>query len=284
MSTQTRRKRKVGQTLLRLRDRSGCTTIEVGKKLRRPASQISKYENGHTLCAYAELTTMLLLYSATPEETAEVVSLWEDAKQDTTRIAHSSAVPAKFRAFLRAEADALSVRELQPICVPGLLQTADYAAAMRRSSPKLADPTLNGDKAIAARMARRRLLEGDQPLRLHAVIDEAAIARMIGGPEVMADQLRHLLAAARQDNIDIQIVGFDAGAYGPMSGPVTIFSFEPGDPDSVYLEYTNGGQWIDDTDETAKFAAMFEDASALALPVAESLALIEERAKVMEGL
>lgn len=282
MSTQTRRKRKVGQTLLRLRDRSGCTTIEVGKKLRRPASQISKYENGHTLCAYAELTTMLLLYNATPEETAEAVSLWEDAKQDTTRIAHSSAVPAKFRAFLRAEADALSVRELQPICVPGLLQTADYAAAVRRSSP-LVDPSVKPDKAIAARIARQRLLEGENPLHLHVLIDVSVLHRCVGGREVMAEQLRHLLTSMERPNVTLQVVDYEVGAYGTMSGPVTIFGFGGDDPDSVYLEYPGGGEWVDDVSDTAKFAAMFENVSAQALPAAESAALIKAQVEVMEG-
>ena len=282
MSTQTRRKRKVGQTLLRLRDRSGSTTIEVGKSLRRTASQISKYENGHTLCAYAELTTMLLLYNATPEESAEVVSLWEDAKQDTTRIAHSSAVPAKFRAFLRAEADAVSVRELQPICVPGLLQTADYAAAVRRSSP-LVDPALNPDKAVAARIARQHLLDGENPLQLHALIDVSVLNRWVGGREVMAEQLRHLLKSMERPNVTVKVVGYEAGAYGTMSGPVTIFSFGGDDPDSLYLEYPNGGVWVDDVSDTAKFKAMFESVSAQALSAAESAALIRAQIEVMEG-
>ncbi|UVS82568.1 helix-turn-helix transcriptional regulator [Actinokineospora sp. UTMC 2448] len=283
-STQTRRKRKVGKTLARLRERSGHTTDQIAALLRRSHGQISKYENGYNLCAYAELSTMLVLYEATPEERAEVESLWEDAKQDGTRIAHSSAVPPKFRAFLRTEADASTVRDLQPCCVPGLLQTAEYAAAIQRSSHRIVDPHVAEDRLVAARLARQRLLEGDQPLRLHALIDVSVIKRRVGGPAVMAGQLRHLIAAGLCDNVEIQIIDFDSGAYATMSGPVMIFGFDDDDPDSVYLEYPGGGEWVDNAEDVAKFAAMFDDVSAQALSAAESAALMRAEVEAMEGL
>ncbi|GGS20138.1 helix-turn-helix domain-containing protein [Actinokineospora fastidiosa] len=283
-SMQTRRKRKVGQTLARLRERSGHTIEQVAALLRRSAGQVSKYENGYNLCAFAELSTMLVLYNATAEERAEVESLWEDAKQDSTRIAFSSAVPPKFRAFLRTEADATTISEVQPCCVPGLLQTAEYAAAIQQSSYRIVDTSVEQDRLVNARLARQRLLEGDQPLRLHAVLDVAVIKRRVGGPSVMADQLRHLLAAGQRDNIEIQVIDYGAGAYGTMSGPVTIFGFEDEDPNTVYLEYPGGGEWVDDAADTAKFVAMFQDVSALALSGAESAALIRAQAEAMEEL
>lgn len=282
-STQTRRKRKVGQVLQRLRERSGRTTEEVGALIRRTASQMSKIENGYNLCAFAELTTLLVFYEASQEEHAEAVSLWEDAKQDSTRIAHSSAVPPKFRAFLRTEIDASSARELQPMIIPGLLQTRLYAAAVERSAHRIADPAVDVDRAVAARIARQKVLHRDKPLRLHALIDEVVLRRLVGGPQVMAEQLRHLLTMGEMENVTIQVIDFTAGAYGTMSGPVTIFGFGDEDPDSVYLEYPGGGEWVDDTVDIAKFVAMFDDVRAQALPVAESAALIRALAEAVEG-
>lgn len=282
-STQTRRKRKVGQVLQRLRERSGRTTEEVGALIRRTASQMSKIENGYNLCAFAELTTLLVFYEANQEEHAEAVSLWEDAKQDSTRIAHSSAVPPKFRAFLRTEIDASSARELQPMIIPGLLQTRLYATAVERSAHRIADPAVDVDRAVAARIARQKVLHRDIPLRLHALIDEVVLRRLVGGPQVMAEQLRHLLTMGEMENVTIQVIDFTAGAYGTMSGPVTIFGFGGEDPDSVYLEYPGGGEWVDDTVDIAKFVAMFDDVRAQALPVAESAALIRALAEAVEG-
>lgn len=271
----TRRKRRVGKSLARLRDRAGYTSEQVAALLRRSSGQVSKYENGYNVCAFAELTTMLVLYKATPEERIEVESLWEDAQQDSTRIAHSSAVPPKFRAFLRTEADATVVRELQYCCVPGLLQTSAYAAAIQHASRHIVDPNVDSSRLVDARMARQRLLGGDEPLRLHALMDVAAINRCVGGPEVMVEQLNHLLEMGRRDNIEIQLIDYEAGAYGSMSGAVTIFSFDDDDPDSVYLEYPGGGQWVEDATDTANFRAMFEDVSALALSPAKSATLLK---------
>jgi transcriptional regulator with XRE-family HTH domain len=283
-STQTRRKRKVGQFLARLRERAGRTTDEVGALLRRNGSQISKIENGYNLCAFAELTTLLATYGATLEEQAEAQSLWDDAKQDSTRIAHSSAVPPKFRAYLRTEADAISVRELQPCTVPGLLQTSAFAAAIEEASRRVADPAIDVNRIIAARLARQELLRGERPLRLHAIIDEAVINRVVGSPSTMIEQLDRLVAAGESENVVVQVIEFGVGAYGTMSGPLTIFGFDHPDPDSVYLEYPAGGEWVDDTADVEKFAAIFQDVSALALPPAESAALIRARINVVKGL
>jgi hypothetical protein len=283
-STQTRRKRKFGQYLAHLRDRSHHTTEEAGRLIRRNQSQISKVENGHILCAYAELTTLLMFYGATDEERAEAEALWEDAKQDSTRIDHSSAVPKKFRTFLRNEADATIVRELQPCAIPGLLQTVGYSTAIREAAHRIVDPSLDAGKAVAARLARQKLLQGEDPLRLHALIDEAVFHRVVGGPAIMAEQLRHLVSVGAQDNITIQVIRCEAGAYGTMSGPVTILGFDdPQDPDSVYLEYPGGGQWIDDRDDVRKFLLSFEDVSAQASSAKESAVLIEALADDLEG-
>jgi hypothetical protein len=283
-STQTRRKRKFGQLLARLRDRSHLTTEEAGRLIRRNQSQISKIENGHILCAYAELTALLTQYNATDDERDEAEALWDDAKQDSTRIDFSSAVPPKFRTFLRNEADAAKVRELAPGVIPGLLQTAEYAAAIRIAAHRIVNPSVGDEKAVAARLGRQKLLAGDDPLRMHALIDEAVLHRVVGNQAIMTKQLRHLVKMAGQDNIIIQVIRYEHGAYGTMSGPFTILGFDdPEDPDVVYLEYPGGGQWVDNKDDVRKFVQSFKDISDQAARAHESAMLIRELAGDLEG-
>jgi hypothetical protein len=284
-STQTRRKRKVGQFLVRLRERAGHRSVEeAAKLLRRSTSQVYKIENGHILLGFAELGVLLGLYNATDDERREGEGLWEDAKQDSTRIEHSSGVPRKFRAFLRAEADARIVRTIATTAIPGLLQTFGYATAIRESAHRLIDPSIGDDRAVAARLARQKLLNGPDPLQLHALIDEGVIRRVIGSPEVMAEQLRHVLRKSEDGNVTVQVIGFDDGAYGPMSGSATILSFDGDeDPDTAYLEYPVGGQWVESLTVVQNFVAMFEDVAAQAKSIAESAALIRGQIEALEG-
>ena len=90
----------------------------------------------------------------------------------------------------------------------------------------------------------------------------------------MAAQLEHLLAMADEPNITVQIVPFAFGAYGAMSGPVTIFTFpEDGDPESAYLEYVSGGETLEDEADVSGLTAVWQEICA-AIPSPEESALI----------
>lgn len=281
-ATQTRRKQRVGEALAALRERAGRTTTEAAELLQRSQSLVSKWENGILLCAFAELTALLVYYNATEQEHAEIVNYWHMAKQSSKRIEGASAVPQKFRAFLRSEVEASSVRELQPCAVPGLLQTGPYSVAVHKAAERIIDPLVGGERATVARLARQKLLHGPHPLMLHVLMDHGVIRRVVGDSAITSQQLRHLLAIGEQDNVTIQIIHEDAGAYGTMSGPLTIHGFlEP--PDSAYVEYQGGGEWIDAKEDVRKYSEMFTDIAAMALSTAESAALIRARAVELEG-
>ncbi|WP_414639235.1 DUF397 domain-containing protein [Actinophytocola sp.] len=102
------------------------------------------------------------------------------------------------------------------------------------------------ERYVSARMSRQARLTGPSPLKLHALIDEAVVRRVVGSPQVMAEQLDHLLDMGKRDNVTIQVVPFDVGAYGTMSGAIMIIGY-PGDDDlpAVYLEHAAGGVWVE---------------------------------------
>jgi hypothetical protein len=261
-----------------LRQAAGKSTNEAGNLLRRTASQVSKIENGWYLPAFAELMTLLIFYDANAEQSRQAEILYTDAKQDSRRIQGSSGVPPKFRAFLRAEADASRIYELQSVVVPGLLQTDEYHQSIRAAGRRIIDPKIDKERALAARRARRELLTGKNPLKFHALIDEGVIRRIVGGPKCMSRQLKHLTTIAQQHNVTLQIIREDAGAYGTMSGPLTILEFaDPQDPDTVYLEYQGGGEWVDDDANIKSFKSMFEDIADQASSPSDSIDIISER-------
>jgi transcriptional regulator with XRE-family HTH domain len=283
-STPTLRRRKFGRLITSLRDAAGKTTLDAAGLLHRDASQISKIENGWYLPAFAELAALLAFYRASEDERQQAELLYSEAKQGSRRLEGSSGVPPKFRAFLRAEADAATLKELQPSVVPGLLQTDEYYEAVRNAGRRIVDPTIDADRAMAARRARRNRFLSSSSLKFHAIIDEGVVRRVVGGNGCMARQLLHITDLASRDNVTVQVMREDAGAYGTMSGALAILGFDDPDyPDTAYLEYQGGGEWVDDADNVKSFNLMFEDLSGQASSTAESMAIIAERARELNG-
>jgi transcriptional regulator with XRE-family HTH domain len=281
-SVKTRRKRKLGKFLLDLREVSRLEQPEVARRLRKSSATVSKIENGHVSPDFPTLTALLLIYGATDDQRQKAEDLWEDARQDSVRVEYSSAMPPKYMAFLRAEAEAASVRTLEQTVVPGLLQTPDYTKSVDIPANRFIPTRQDAERAASSRLRRQERLYDDDPLTLLVLMDEAVIRRTIGGTVVMREQLRHLLDIGELPTVAIRVIPFGAGEYGVMTGSVTILGFaEPDEPDQVYLESPSSGQLVDNADDVRKFVDVFEETVALALPIEESAALIRAEADAL---
>jgi hypothetical protein len=129
--------------------------------------------------------------------------------------------------------------------IPGLLQTGDYARAVITGTLPMATQT-EVDQRVQARLERQDRLHGDPPLELWAIVDEAAIRRMVGGPEVMHDQLAHLAQAADLPNVTLQVIEFSVGAHPGMPGSFAYMEFsEPTDPELVYVDTLAGDLFLE---------------------------------------
>lgn len=149
-----------------------------------------------------------------------------------------NAYPAWFRPFVDLDQQAVAIRSFEMQFVPGLLQTEEYARAIlaggRPDSIKL-------EELVVARIHRQRVLEGGDAPRLWVVLDETAIRRRIGGPEVMRAQLARLLEAAEIPRIVVQVVPFNVRNHPVLTGAFAMMSFDEG-PDVVHLDSFYEGQ------------------------------------------
>ncbi len=165
-----------------------------------------------------------------------------------------------------------------PFVVHGLLQTERYARALMDAAHRFRPPGASVDAAITARLARQQRLTEQEPLKLHVILDESVIMRVTGGAEVMREQLEHLLVMAERETITVQVVPYVVGAYGTMAGDCTIVTYpEPADSPNVYLEYTAGGNWVEDQEDVEKFLGFFRDTAEAALSPEETVRLINDR-------
>jgi transcriptional regulator with XRE-family HTH domain len=267
----TVRRRRLASELRRLREAADLTIDEVGEKLECSASKISRIETGHVGVTPRDVRDMLELYGVLGDDREALVQLSREARTRGWWHAYSEVFTG---AFVGLEADASSLRAFQALLVPGLLQTEEYARAVIRAMRPDADDA-EVERRVVARLARQRLLTDVSPPEYWAVIDEAVLHRSVGGPEVMAAQLRRLLESAALPHVTIQVVPFGTGAHPGMEGPFVILGFpEQADPDVVYVDSTTSGAYLEMPADVRRYALMFDHLRAAALKPDDSVDLI----------
>ncbi|NJP24905.1 helix-turn-helix domain-containing protein [Microbispora hainanensis] len=275
----TVRLRRLSGELTRLRREAGFAREEVARRLGMAASTVYRIETGHTRPHARTIRDLLDLYAVEGSERDALIALARDAARRGWWRAYDDVLPGP---YVGLESEASSVRNYEPLLVPGLLQTEDYARAVIGAA-LVKDPA-EIERRAAARMERQRRLTGPTPLELWAVIDEAALRRPVGGPAVMAEQLRRLQEMAVQPNVTVQVLPFDAGAYLGMGNPTAILAFpDPGDAAVVLLENMSGELYLEDPAEIRGYVQVFDHLRAAALGPEKSMEMINSVEKEMAG-
>ncbi len=177
--------------------------------------------------------------------------------------------------FVGLEAEASTLLAWEPIILPGLLQTEAYMRALMRTG-RAQDPPHHIDRRVALRRKRQERLRATNPLELLALVDESVVRRVVGGPDVMDEQLRHLIDTAQLPTVTLQIVPFDAGEHPFLGGSAALLEFrETTHLDVVYLEGLAGDYYEEQHSEVARYRHEFERLSAKALDPRLSVKMIE---------
>ncbi|RUL92314.1 MULTISPECIES: DUF5753 domain-containing protein [Micromonospora] len=181
-----------------------------------------------------------------------------------------------FRPWEAIEREARSLRSYQPLVLPGLLQTERYARALFGSAGQYTPDDI--ERLVAARMSRQSVLSGDAPPWLTAVIDEGALRRSVGGPEVMRQQVESLAATADLPHVRVHVVPLSAGAYAGLSGPFVIAS-SADNRTAGYLDTQLHGKVVSDPAELVALMAAWENVRGEALSHRQSIELLREVAE-----
>ncbi|WP_216207804.1 helix-turn-helix domain-containing protein [Amycolatopsis aidingensis] len=275
-SSPTVRKRQLGLALADLRQQAGKTREDAAAALECSLSKISRIEHGDVGVRPIELRELLDLYGVGKDERGRVEELARLARQRRPRTTYGSAIPDWFRKFVNLEEVASEIRAYDSELVTGLLQTRDYARALIEATPLHRPEEI--DRVLAAREARQRLITGDEPIRVWAVMSEGAVRRMVGGRGVMTAQLEYLAELGGQPHITIQVVPFAAGAHPSTGFNFSLLRFPDDDgADIAYLEHLTGASYLDrDRPQELKvYEITFNALSAAALPPADSLRLLD---------
>lgn len=199
----------------------------------------------------------------------ELVRLWEHATRDAS--------PRWFRGWLDVEQEARALHTWQPLVVPGLLQTEEYARAVIRGEPGISERQV--ERAVAARMERQEIFTCADPPLFRAVLDEGVLHRPIGGREVMRRQLEHLVAAVESPRIGVQIVPLELGMTTGILGGFVIAQL-PGSSDTVYIDSATNGHVTNRLEDVEVIQSRYDALRAEAQPRHASIALIREAEKL----
>jgi transcriptional regulator with XRE-family HTH domain len=257
----------VGARLRRLRTEVGLTREEAAAAIRASEWKIHRLENGQVGFKDRDIVDLLRLYEVTdPEEVAEFVTLAREANTPGWWRHYGDLLPSWFRTYVDLEAAAALIRTYEGQFVPGLLQTDDYMRAVVHGA-HLEDSGEEMGRRVRLRMARQTLLTREQPPRLWAVVDEAALRRPVGGREVMRGQLERLLEASKLPNVTLQVLPFAAGAHPAMVGSFSILRFGDQElPDVVYLEHLTSASYLSKSEEVDRYLHVMESICVRAAP------------------
>ncbi|MCC8247455.1 DUF5753 domain-containing protein [Saccharothrix luteola] len=272
----TRGKRKLGALMEGYLAQSGIKADKVIKEVRTSRSTWNRMIAGEARPRWATFIAILAVMEVGEEDRKRAVALWEVADDEAAPIEHAASLAKSYLRFRRDETEAVTERSVDTVLIPGMLQTPEYALALAIGNRFLL-PNENWEETAAPeRRDRQGLLRREpEPLVVHALIDEAALRREIGGPETMHAQWDRLLTASKLPNVTIQAIQNGAGAYGALSGTLTIFDF-PDDLGAAYVDSLIGLSPVEDADGVARFRAVWDDAVGRALSVEETVDFIRE--------
>lgn len=165
-------------------------------------------------------------------------------------------VPTSALDLAEFERSATRLDTYETLLIPGLLQTKAYSEIILDYS----------EKPVDFRQERQRILSIENKTPFHAVIHEAALRMMYGGPTIMRDQLNHLIEVGRLPHITIQILPFDCTVFARTDTPFMLLHGGHAKLDTVLMEQPQGSPFLGDPEAVASFRRQFERLRGLALP------------------
>ncbi|MGW3460574.1 helix-turn-helix domain-containing protein [Streptomyces olivaceoviridis] len=242
----------LGRRLLDLRERAGLKREEAARVLRVAPATVRRMEMAEVSLKIPYLQLLLKAYGVPDDEAELFVQLAEEANKPGWWQRFHDILPGWFSMYVSLEGAASLIRSYEPHFVPGLLQTEDYARGVLKSGAVGQTSPEDIERHVALRMQRQQLLTRPDAPRFWVVMDETALRRPVGDPEVMRAQIDKLLDATKLPHVTLQVAPFANGPHPGTYGPFVLFRFAMSElPDMVYSEYLTGAVYLDARTEVA---------------------------------
>lgn len=268
-SADTPRARQLGAELRQARERAKLSQRALAERIGRHSSHIARWENGKLNPSVADTATVLQELGVHGSKRDRLLELARNAL-DPDWLAPG--IDRQVAALLEYERTATTITTAEPLLIPGLMQTYDYAYHLAINSG-----AAHGDAAQRAQMrvGRQHVLTRPTPPQFVAFVGEYAIRHSLCPDDVMIEQLRHLLKLAEVEAVTVHLLPMDKPAVPMLSGPWSLLEFERTKP-IVYLEHYGMSATITDAKSVARYRSAVDTLREVAMSPGDSTGLIAD--------
>ncbi|MFE7120263.1 helix-turn-helix domain-containing protein [Streptomyces sp. NPDC057654] len=262
-SNPTYRQRRFGAEVRKLRELGGLSVAEAAGRLGMKPPYLSNVEAGRTGLSEERLRVLAQVAGDTNKALVDALVELGQRSGKGWWSEYRERLRPSLMDVAELESGAAVIFNYEPMFVPGLLQTPEYATATSRGGYARASRA-EQDLDVEFRMRRQKVLEGERAPWLHAVIHEAALHASIGERDVMRGQLLRLVEASRLPNVTIQVLPFD----GPVAFGTSFTTIEPVVPElsTVIVAHIEKSLYLSEPEAIARYTDWFATLRQAALP------------------
>ncbi len=276
----TLRSRELGDGLRRAMEQAGLNGRQAADLLGCSPSRVSRLLSGKRGGTEVDVAGFLAICGVTGPERDRLLALCREQGRRGWLQQHGPRLPKQLRTLIDHEVKATAISEFQAMLLPGLLQTGEYARAVIGRNVNV--PADEVEDRVAARLARQSLLTRERPPRLTYYLQELALRAPVGGPVVMAEQLRHLLRMAERPFLTLRVLPISVGAHAAMSGPFTLLDFAEFRP-IVYLDSETSSLFLELPVETTAYRNILGELARITLEEEQSRRLVASLATELDS-
>jgi transcriptional regulator with XRE-family HTH domain len=272
----TVQRRRLRVELRRERTEARKTQKQVADDLGWSPSKLLRIENGQVGITKTDLKALLEYYEVNdPEQIKTFTEMAQQGRRQQPWSQYRDVLHPDFMAYLTYEASASLLRQVEPLLVPGLLQTEEYARAINEAYAAKVRTERDVERQTEARILRQSILEREDAPEMFFLLDEAVVRRWggnsPGNPKIMVPQLKRLQEINEHPRFSIQILPFRHGFHFGMQGSFTMLEFpDPEDDELLFLENrTTSVSTRDSTDMIANYKEQFYRLESAAIPRTE---------------
>lgn len=266
----------VGVELSNYRKRTGLKQADAARRAGVSVGKLSHLETGERQQQPADIAKVLAAYGAPQHDINRLTSLAEVPDESNWWGAWRDVVPDWMTTIVGLERLAAKEFVFEPMVIPGLLQTEGYARELSRAGSRVRPD--HADRVVEVRMERALRLNSDNPLQLHAVINEQALRLSVGTTEIMRAQYKHLIAVAELSNVTLQVVVPERGPHASLTGQFVVLDFEKARP-VAYAEVQDGAMYVQHPGEVDTYRVSARSVEQVALPLGDSISFVTDLIK-----
>jgi transcriptional regulator with XRE-family HTH domain len=273
------RRRLVGGALRRYRESAGYTLEDAARILECDRSKISRIETGQRGIRPKELRELLTEYGVSASEQLALVAIASRGGRNSWWHAYGGILTDAYLDYVIMESAASEIMAYEAQLIPDLLQTDEYTLAIAAAEPGYLTNEQRENAVTAQAVRRQAVLSGSRPIGV--VLGEGALHQAVGGTDVLAGQVSHLVKLnAEYPAITIQVLPFSAGAHAAAGGGSLAILRFPDAPSLgvVCLDAPSGGVYLESQSDVARYVRAFALLRASALSPADSDRLLRSLA------